>query len=114
MKIKRVLVVFIALLTMLSIVSPVKADRWEELKRAITAAELRLSQAKTKLYLANKTAYRIFIDQSWTARFQRAEKFLRENHPNEYWEYIAAKGKLDELMELLFTATMNDIKSNEE
>lgn len=114
MKIKKVLAAAAALLIGISISNPVKANRWEELKKAIAAAELRLSHAKASLYLANRTAYKILVEQLWTERYQRAEKFLRENHPNEYWEYIAAKAELDELRELCFNATMNDLKDNEE
>lgn len=110
---KRFLAVFIALLATLSIVSPVKADRLGDLKKAVAQAEIKLSHAKANLYLANRTAYRIFMNQPWTENFQQAEKVLRENCPTEYREYIAAKAELDELRELLFTATMNDLKAEE-
>lgn len=88
---------------------PVKADRWEELKKAIAVAEDKLASAKANLYLANMTAYRIFMDQPLSEGFQRSEKFLREKHPKEYWDYMCSKGDLEELKELLFYATMNDL-----
>lgn len=110
---KRFLAVFIALLATLSIVSPVKADRLEDLKKAVAHAEVKLSHAKANLYIVNRTAYKIFMEQPWTEEFQQTERFLRENYPNAYWGYIIAKGELEELKELLFTATMNDIKAEE-
>lgn len=111
---RRFLAVFIALLATLSIVSPVKADRLEELRKAVAHAEVKLSHAKTNLYLVNRSAYKIFIEQLWTEEFQQTEIFLRENYPNAYWGYVIAKGELEELRELLFTASMNDLKANEE
>ena len=54
------------------------------------------------------------MNQPYTPRFQRAEKFLRENYPNEYWEYIQAKAQLEELQELYFYAAMNEIKGDNE
>lgn len=107
MKLFKMVLAVVAGLLIVSI--PVKADRWEELKKAIAVAEDKLAEAESNLYLANMTAYRIFMDQPWSEGFQRTEKFLREKHPKEYWGYMCSKGDLEELKELCFYATINDM-----
>lgn len=111
---KKITLFITTLLLMFSILTPTQADRLDELKTAVSTAEVRLAHAKSNLYLVNKVAYRILMDHPYSERFQRAEKYLRENYPNEYWEYIQAKAQLEELQELYFYAAMNEIKGDNE
>ena len=111
---KKITLFVTTILLMFSILTPAQADRLDDLKQAVATAEVRLAHAKSNLYLVNKTAYEILMNQPYTPRFQRAERYLRENYPNEYWEYIQAKAQLEELQELYFYAAMNEIKGDNE
>ena len=109
---KKITLFVTTILLMFGMLTPVKADRLDDLKQAVATASVRLSHAKTNLYLANRTAFQILMNQPWTDDFQDAEKFLRKNYPKEYYEYISAKSQLEELQELYFYAAMNDIKGD--
>lgn len=104
---KKILAV-LATLFLVSIPN-VKAYGIEDLEKEIAEAEAKFFISQSELYLANKDEFIVFIEQPWTEEFQRAEKILRENHPKEYWNYVEAKGKLDLLREVIYTATMNYI-----
>lgn len=104
---KKILAVLAALF--LVSIPNVKAYGIEDLEKEIAEAEAKFFISQSELYLANKDEFIVFMEQPWTEEFQRAEKILRENHPKEYWNYVEAKGKLDLLREVIYTATMNYI-----
>ena len=89
----------------------VKADNWELLNQAIVIAEKRFSEAEQALKTTNSELYNHFVFRKWSEEAQSAEKILRTQYTKEYYEYIEAKAKLEELLEIKNMASFNQISN---
>lgn len=85
----------------------VKANGWENLQNAIIVAQKEYEAADKILKSRDEKAYYIFVNDRWSEAFSGAEKILRTMYPEDYFKYIKARSKLDELLYLNFIANIN-------
>lgn len=91
--------------------SKAKADDLELLNQAIIVAEKRFAEAEQALKTANSELYNHFVFRRWSEEFQNAEKILRTQYSKEYYEYIEAKMKLDDLLEIKNMVNFNKVSN---
>lgn len=85
----------------------VKAEGWENLQNAISVAQKEYEEADKILKSRDEKAYYIFVNDRWSEAFNGAEKTLRIMYPEDYFKYIKARSRLDELLYLNFIANIN-------
>ena len=106
---KKIILTLIVLFSVVAL--PVKASAFDELNLKIKDAEERLQNSIEVLTAINPRMCDIILNEPWTPNSDLANYYFLNFHTKEFFEYSKAVGDLEDLKELRFYATMNDLSN---
>ena len=108
---KTILTLMIIFLVSAIPANTVKSSNFDDLNSKIKVAEQRLQDSIEVLKSISPQMCNIILNEPWTPNFDFAKYYFLNFHQKEFFDYSIAVGDLEDLKELQFYATMNDLSN---
>lgn len=109
---KKEIKFFVSVVTLVGIIitlffSNISAMKPLSIDEQVINAQQKLETAENELFTKNARLFLAYKHNQCSDIGGQAETKLREKYPKEYWEYIEARAKLDDLRYIQFLTLVN-------